>query len=44
MDKLQAKGMKSLVLDLRDNGGGYMEPAIQIADEFLRKDEMLSRQ
>lgn len=27
--------IKSLVVDLRDNGGGYMEPAIQIADEFL---------
>ncbi len=41
LDKLQAKGIKSLVLDLRDNGGGYMEPAIQIADEFLRKDEIV---
>lgn len=32
---LQAKGMKNLLLDLRGNGGGTMEAAIQIADEFL---------
>ncbi len=33
--RLQAKGMKKLVLDLRGNGGGTMDAAIQIADEFL---------
>ena len=32
---LKAKGMKKLLLDLRGNGGGTMESAIQIADEFL---------
>lgn len=41
LDKLQKQGAKALVLDLRDNGGGYMEPAIQIADEFLSKGEII---
>jgi carboxyl-terminal processing protease len=27
---------KLLVIDLRDNGGGYMEEAIDIADELLK--------
>jgi len=29
-------GMNSLVLDLRDNGGGVLQGAIEIADEFLK--------
>jgi carboxyl-terminal processing protease len=29
-------GAKALVIDLRDNGGGYMEEAIDIADELLK--------
>ncbi len=33
--KLKKQGAKSLIIDLRDNGGGYMEEAIAIADEFL---------
>ncbi len=32
---LRAKGMKKLLLDLRGNGGGTMDAAIKIADEFL---------
>ncbi|MDI9309436.1 MAG: S41 family peptidase [Limnohabitans sp.] len=34
-------GAKSLVLDLRDNGGGYMEDAILIADEFLKEKKLI---
>lgn len=33
--KLQAKGMKKLIFDLRENGGGVLSVAVQIADEFL---------
>ena len=39
--KLKGKGAATLVLDLRDNGGGYMEKAVQIADEFLKGDELI---
>lgn len=35
MFDLKKEGMKSLIIDLRDNGGGYMNEAIQIADELL---------
>ncbi len=35
LTKLKKQGAKSLIIDLRDNGGGYMEEAIAIADEFL---------
>jgi carboxyl-terminal processing protease len=33
--QLLAQGMSKLVLDLRDNGGGYLNAATEIADEFL---------
>jgi carboxyl-terminal processing protease len=32
---LKSKGMKNLVLDLRGNSGGYLQAAINVADEFL---------
>ncbi len=32
---LKAKGMKRLMLDLRNNAGGYMEMAVRMSDEFL---------
>lgn len=35
LDELQKKGMKSLILDLRGNGGGYLSAATAIADQFL---------
>ncbi len=35
LKKLKEQGMKKLVLDLQGNPGGYMNMAIQIADEFL---------
>ena len=35
LDKLEPKGMKHLVLDLRGNSGGYLNTAIQLSDEFL---------
>lgn len=34
-DALREKGMKRLVLDLRGNGGGFLNSAIDLADEFL---------
>lgn len=35
MGKLNDKGMKGLILDLRDNGGGVLDAAVNIADDFL---------
>lgn len=34
-DALRAQGMQQLVLDLRGNGGGYLNAAVDLADEFL---------
>jgi len=33
--ELKEKGMKKLIFDLRNNGGGYMSAATDIVDEFL---------
>ena len=38
---LKSKGMKSLIIDVRDNGGGYLERAVEIADDLLSKDQMI---
>lgn len=38
---LQKKGMKNLILDLQGNGGGYLNAAIDIANEFLEKKELI---
>ena len=35
MEKLQKQKMKNLILDLTDNGGGYLEEAVFLADQFL---------
>lgn len=35
LSQLKKEGMKKLIIDLRDNGGGYLEPAIDMANEFL---------
>jgi carboxyl-terminal processing protease len=39
--KLKEQGAKSLVIDLRDNGGGYLEQAVAIADEFLKDKQLI---
>lgn len=41
LDKLKQQGAKSLVVDLRDNGGGYMDQAIAIADELLKNKQLI---
>jgi carboxyl-terminal processing protease len=41
MDSLKGKGMQQLVLDLRDNGGGYMEQAVDIAEQFLDDNKLI---
>ncbi len=39
--KLQRQGMKKVILDLRNNGGGYLDEAVKLADEFLEKGKII---
>lgn len=38
---LQKQGMKDLILDLQGNGGGYLNAAIDLANEFLDQKELI---
>lgn len=42
MDGLNARGLKALILDLRDNGGGILTEAVHIADEFLDDNKLIT--
>ena len=39
--QLNSEGMKGLVIDLRDNGGGYLQAAVNMANEFLPKNRLI---
>ena len=39
--KLKAKGMRDIIIDLQGNGGGYLQAAVMMADEFLSNNEMI---
>ena len=41
VNDLRAKGMNDLVLDLEDNGGGYLQAAVQVANEFLQRGDLI---
>ncbi len=38
---LMAKNPKGLILDLRNNGGGYLQTAVEVASQFLPKDKVV---
>lgn len=38
---LKGRGMQNLILDLQDNGGGYLQAAVNIANEFLSKGDLI---
>lgn len=40
-EELKNKGIKSLIIDLRNNGGGIVEEALKIADYILDKDSII---
>jgi carboxyl-terminal processing protease len=44
IDRLEAKGMKSLVLDLRNNPGGFLDQAIHVAEVFLPSGQLILTQ
>jgi len=41
LGKLKTQGMTKLVLDIRGNGGGYLNTATALADEFLTKGQLI---
>ena len=41
LQRLRDQGMNDLVLDLQENGGGYLKAAVDIADEFLEKGDLI---
>ncbi|OGS61538.1 S41 family peptidase [Flavobacterium sp.] len=38
---LKKEGANHIIIDLRDNGGGYLDSAVKIADEFLKNKELI---
>lgn len=38
---LKEQGMNDLILDLEENGGGYLNAAVDIANEFLKKNDLI---
>lgn len=41
LEKLTKQGMRNLILDLQGNGGGYLQAAVNIANEFLQKGDLI---
>lgn len=40
-EELKGKGLKKLIIDIRDNGGGIVDEAVEIADFFLEKNKTI---
>ena len=41
LDSLKGLGMRNLVLDLQGNGGGFLNAAVDIANEFLARESLV---
>lgn len=39
--RLRSEGAESFVIDLRGNGGGYMDAAINMVNEFMQRDQLI---
>ena len=39
--RLSDEGMRDLILDLQENGGGYLQAAVNIANEFLERNALI---
>jgi len=44
LEELQAKGMTSLILDLRNNGGGLLDQAVKVSSQFLQRGQVVLSQ
>lgn len=42
LNKMDAQGVKNLIIDLRDNGGGYLDQAIEMADMLLPDGKLIT--
>ena len=42
LEPLKKAGLQKLILDLRGNGGGILDQAVEIADEFLEADKLIT--
>ena len=42
LDRLQKEGARALILDLRDNGGGYLEAAVAVSSKFIPSGPIVS--
>ena len=41
MERLKSEGMTSIILDLRGNGGGFLDQVVNILNEFLERGKLL---
>lgn len=41
LEKLNERGVRSLIIDLRDNTGGYLDQALLLSNEFLAEDQLI---
>lgn len=42
LKEIDEKGIKNIIIDLRDNSGGYLDQAVQIADLFLGEGQLIT--
>lgn len=42
LDRLEQEGVRAIVLDLRDNGGGYLDAAISVSSKFIPSGPIVS--
>ena len=40
-DSLRRAGMRDLIVDLQENGGGYLQAAVKITNEFLQENDLI---
>ena len=41
IEKMRKQGMKDLILDLQDNGGGFLQAAVEVLNEFLEDGDLI---